>query len=126
VRRGEELAELYASFDIFAHTGPYETFGQAVQEAMASGLPVVAPRAGGPMDLVDHERTGYLVPPFVAEGFTSAVRDLVADPALRATFGAAGRQSIEGRSWYAVGEELLGHYGEACSVGFLERRAVAA
>ncbi|MCO8278014.1 glycosyltransferase family 1 protein [Actinoplanes sp. TRM 88003] len=126
VRRGEELAELYASFDIFAHTGPYETFGQAVQEAMASGLPVVAPRAGGPVDLVDHERTGYLVPPFVAEGFTSAVRDLVADPARRAAFGAAGRQAIEGRSWSAVGEELLVHYGEACSVGYLERRAVAA
>ncbi|MGK5680082.1 glycosyltransferase family 4 protein [Actinoplanes sp. URMC 104] len=126
VRRGQELAELYASFDIFAHTGPYETFGQAVQEAMASGLPVVAPRAGGPVDLVAHERTGYLVPPFEAEGFTAAVRDLVADPARRVTFGVAGRQAIEGRSWYAVGEELLGHYGAACDAGVLERGAVAA
>jgi phosphatidylinositol alpha 1,6-mannosyltransferase len=126
VRRGVELAELYASFDVFAHTGPYETFGQAVQEAMASGVPVVAPRAGGPVDLVAHDHTGFLVPPFEAEGFTTAVRDLVADPDRRAAFGAAGRRAIEGRSWAAVGEELLGHYDAACSVGFLERRVVAA
>jgi phosphatidylinositol alpha 1,6-mannosyltransferase len=110
VRGGAQLARLYASFDVFAHTGPYETFGQAVQEAMASGLPVVAPRAGGPMDLVGHGRTGYLVPPFEARGFTDAVRALAGDPGRRAAFGAAGRAAIEGRSWYAVGEELLGHY----------------
>ena len=126
VRRGVQLAKLYASFDVFAHTGPYETFGQAVQEAMASGLPVVAPNAGGPVDLVDHGRTGYLVPPFEAAGFTAAVRELAGDPALRATFGAAGRYAIEGRSWYAVGEELLGHYRAALALGVAERRAVAA
>lgn len=122
VRRGAQLARLYASFDIFAHTGPYETFGQAVQEAMASGLPVVAPNAGGPVDLVDHGRTGYLVRPFEADGFTSAVLDLVGSAERRATFGAAGRVAIEGRSWQAVGDELIEHYG----TGLLEHRAVAA
>ena len=126
VRRGVQLARLYAGFDVFAHTGPYETFGQAVQEAMASGLPVVAPDAGGPVDLVDHSRTGFLVPPFEAAGFTAAVRELAADPALRATLGAAGRRAIEGRSWYAVGEELLGHYRAALASGAAERRTVAA
>ena len=110
VRRGLQLARLYASFDIFAHTGPYETFGQAVQEAMASGLPVVAPNAGGPVDLVSHGRTGYLVRPFEAAGFTAAVRELAGDPERRALFGASGRMAIEGRSWSAVGDELIGHY----------------
>ena len=126
VRRGAQLARLYAGFDVFAHTGPYETFGQAVQEAMASGLPVVAPRAGGPVDLVDHGRTGYLVPPFEAAGFTEAVRELAADPTRRATLGAAGRRAIEGRSWYAVGEELLDHYRAACLTSTPERRPVTA
>ncbi|MET0416892.1 MAG: glycosyltransferase family 1 protein, partial [Actinoplanes sp.] len=124
VRRGIELAELYASFDIFAHTGPYETFGQAVQEAMASGLPVVAPNAGGPVDLVDHGRTGYLVRPFVPDGFTSSVLELAGDPERRAQFGAAGRVAIEGRSWQAVGDELLGHYQATYEVDTVTRPAV--
>lgn len=126
VRRGAQLARLYASLDVFAHTGPYETFGQAVQEAMASGLPVVAPNAGGPVDLVQHGHTGYLVPPFEAAGFTSAIAGLAADPERRAVFGAAGRAAIEGRSWYAVGEELIGHYHEAMSVPAGERGAAVA
>jgi phosphatidylinositol alpha 1,6-mannosyltransferase len=126
VRRGKQLARVYASLDVFAHTGPYETFGQAIQEAMASGLPVVAPRAGGPVDLVDDGRTGYLVPPFEAAGFTSAIAELAGDPEKRATFGAAGRVAIEGRSWYAVGEELLGHYRDVLEVTTGDRRAAVA
>jgi phosphatidylinositol alpha 1,6-mannosyltransferase len=109
-RRGDQLARLYASFDVFAHTGPYETFGQTVQEALASGVPVVAPAAGGPLDLVDHGRTGYLVPPFDADAVAAAVADLAADPARRARFGADGRAAVEGRTWAAVGDELVGHY----------------
>ena len=90
---------------------------------MASGLPVVAPRAGGPMDLVQEGRTGYLVPPFEAAGFTDAVANLAADPAKRAAFGAAGRKAIQGRSWSSVGDELIGHYRAVCGSGVM---AVAA
>jgi phosphatidylinositol alpha 1,6-mannosyltransferase len=109
-RHGAQLGRIYASLDVFTHTGPYETFGQAVQEAMASGLPVVAPAAGGPLDLVDHGRTGYLVAPHQAGGFTGAVAGLAADPALRSAFGAAGREAVRGRSWSAIGDELVTHY----------------
>lgn len=109
-RRGEELAAIYASLDVFVHSGPYETFGQTLQEAAASGLPVVAPAAGGPLDLVADGVTGYLVPPSDPGAFTAAVARLAADPAARAAFGAAGRRKVLSRSWPALIEELIGHY----------------
>jgi phosphatidylinositol alpha 1,6-mannosyltransferase len=109
-RRGDELAAIYASLDVFVHSGPYETFGQTLQEAAASGLPVVAPAAGGPLDLVDDGVTGYLVPPGDADAFPAAVARLAADPQARAAFGAAGRRKVLSRSWPALTEELIGHY----------------
>jgi phosphatidylinositol alpha 1,6-mannosyltransferase len=111
-RRGEDLAAVYASLDVFVHSGPYETFGQTLQEAAASGLPVVAPAAGGPLDLVADGVTGYLVPPSDPDAFTAAVARLAADPAARAAFGAAGRHKVPGRSWPALTEELIGHYSQ--------------
>ena len=112
-RRGNELAETYASLDIFVHSGPYETFGQTLQEAAASGLAVVAPAAGGPLDLVEDGVTGYLVPPSDGDALTAAVARLAADPARRAAFGQAGRRKVLGRSWPALTEELIGHYAAA-------------
>ncbi|WP_211323104.1 glycosyltransferase family 4 protein [Amycolatopsis palatopharyngis] len=111
-RYGEELSAAYASLDVFVHTGPHETFCQAVQEAMASGLAVLAPAAGGPRDLVSHGRTGYLLPPERAE-FAAELRNRVEelrDAALRAEFGANARAAVLGRTWPAVCEELVGHY----------------
>ncbi|MFE0812494.1 glycosyltransferase family 4 protein [Streptomyces sp. NPDC058848] len=121
-RTGDELARAFASLDVFAHTGPFETFCQTVQEAMASGVPVVAPAAGGPLDLVAHGRTGLLVPPRDAAAVRDAVWSLSADPALRAAYGAAGRAAVEGRTWAAVGDRLLGHYTDVLAT----RKAVLA
>jgi phosphatidylinositol alpha 1,6-mannosyltransferase len=111
-RTGDELARIFASLDVFVHTGPFETFCQTVQEAMASGVPVVAPAAGGPLDLVAHGRTGLLVPPGDEAAFRDAVWSLAADPALRAAYGAAARTLVEGRTWAAVGDQLIGHYAD--------------
>jgi phosphatidylinositol alpha 1,6-mannosyltransferase len=109
-RQGGQLARLYASMDVFVHSGPYETFGQTVQEAAASGVPVVAPAAGGPVDLVADGVTGYLVPPLSADAITDAVATLVASPELRREFGTAGREMVLTRSWGAVGDQLIDHY----------------
>ncbi|MFH9085143.1 glycosyltransferase family 4 protein [Streptomyces sp. NPDC017673] len=111
-RTGDELARIFASLDLFVHTGPFETFCQTVQEAMASGVPVVAPAAGGPLDLVDHGRTGLLVPPRDAAAVQEAVRALGADPARRAAYGASARATVEGRTWAAVGDQLIAHYDD--------------
>ncbi|MFL4902892.1 glycosyltransferase family 4 protein [Streptomyces sp. MMS24-I2-30] len=109
-RTGDDLARFFASLDVFVHTGPFETFCQTVQEAMASGVPVVAPAIGGPLDLVAHGHTGLLVPPRDADAVRDAVRALAADPALRAEYGAAGRATVEGRTWSAIGDRLITHY----------------
>ncbi|WP_218159617.1 glycosyltransferase family 4 protein [Lentzea albida] len=104
-RTGQELAEAYASLDVFIHTGPHETFCQAVQEALATGLPVLAPNAGGPRDLVDHGRTGYLFD----DDITQYV-DLLRDPLRRRRFGLAARKSVLTRTWPAICDQLMGHY----------------
>ncbi|OBA78985.1 alpha-mannosyltransferase [Mycolicibacterium elephantis] len=105
---GEKLAAAYASMDVFVHPGEHETFCQAVQEAMASGLPVVAPNAGGPRDLVAPYRTGLLLP---VNGFETelpaAVDHLIAE---RPRYAVAARRSVLGRTWPAICDELLDHY----------------
>ncbi|WP_413797781.1 glycosyltransferase family 4 protein [Streptomyces iranensis] len=121
-RTGDDLARVFASLDVFAHTGPQETFCQTVQEAQASGVPVIAPAAGGPLDLIDHGRTGLLVPPGDATGVTDAVSLLAADAKLRAVLGHAGREAVEGRTWEAIGDQLIDHYTEVLAA----RTAVAA
>jgi phosphatidylinositol alpha 1,6-mannosyltransferase len=109
-RYGEQLATVYASLDVFVHAGPYETFGNTLQEAAASALPVVAPAAGGPIDLVGNGVTGFLVAPCDASAIAAAVARLAGDPALRASQGQAARPRMLGRTWPALGDELIGHY----------------
>jgi phosphatidylinositol alpha 1,6-mannosyltransferase len=126
-RSGEELAQIYASMDVFVHAGPHDTFGNTLQEAAASGLPVVAPAAGGPLDLVRDGSTGFLVRPEDANALAEAVGRLVANPEMRAAQGAAGRQAVLGRTWPAMCDELIGHYKEVQeAAGSAEREAVAA
>jgi len=105
---GAELAAAYASMDVFVHPGEHETFCQTVQEAMASGLPVIAPDAGGPRDLVVPYRTGLLLPvdEFDARLGTS-VDHLIGE---RRRYSQAARRSVLGRTWPAICNELLGHY----------------
>ena len=114
-QQGSELARIFASLDVFVHSGCYETFGQAIQEAAASGLPVVAPAVGGPLDLVRPGVTGYLVTPGDAGALAAAVARLVADPALRAAQGRAARDIVLARSWTTLGDALIGHYAAVLS-----------
>jgi len=107
---GEELAAAYASFDIFVHAGTEETFGQTLQEAHASGLPVVAPAAGGPIDLVAHGENGFLFTPDSEPDLRRCVERLVHDSGLRHRMGEAGRRAVLGRSWQSVCGALLEHY----------------
>jgi phosphatidylinositol alpha 1,6-mannosyltransferase len=114
---GTQLAETFASLDVFVHTGAHETFCQAAQEALASGLPVVAPGAGGLLDLVEPNRNGLLFAPHDAIDLHRQVRRLQADPALRGRLAAAARPSVVGRTWSVIGDELIGHYEQVSTAG---------
>jgi phosphatidylinositol alpha 1,6-mannosyltransferase len=123
VRHGDQLARIYASLDVFVHTGAHETFGQTVQEAMASGVPVVAPAAGGPLDLVTPGVTGELVPPGDAGAIASAV---VALAGSAREYGRAARASVADRTWVAVGDELINHYSAVLAGPSIPARVPAA
>lgn len=111
-RTGTELSELMASLDVFVHTGADETFCQAVQEALACGVPVVAPAAGGPLDLVRPGVNGLLYAPDDESGLRAAVTTLAADAPLRRRMSAGALESVQGRGWDAVCDELFGIYRE--------------
>ncbi|PRY60123.1 phosphatidylinositol alpha 1,6-mannosyltransferase [Knoellia remsis] len=118
---GDDLARAYAAFDVFVHTGTRETFGQTLQEAAAFGLPVVAPARGGPLDLVDHGRTGLLFDPDRPGSLHDHVDALVGDGDWRVRMGEAAEAAVRGRSWECLTEQLVGHYRAASDARF--RRA---
>jgi phosphatidylinositol alpha 1,6-mannosyltransferase len=122
-RQGMELAGTYAAFDMFVHPGSHEMFGQTLQEAMATGLPVVAAAAGGPLDLVRAGVTGLLFDPTRPGAFREAVGGLVSDDAMRNRMGRNGRLRIECRSWPAVVDELVGLYSDVLNPAYLRRAA---
>lgn len=123
VLQGEALSRAYADLDVFVHPGLHETFCQAVQEALSSGVPVIAGGSGGPLDLVADGVNGLLVDP-APEGlgarFRGAVARLVHEPALRERLAEAARPSVRHRTWYAVLDELEQHYSAVLRRGNVE------
>ncbi|GAA0426877.1 glycosyltransferase [Streptomyces luteireticuli] len=115
-RTGDELARIHASLDVFVHPGPPRASSLGVREALASGVPVIAPATGDPCDPVRHGRTGLLVRHGDAQALRDAVLTLESGRRRRAEFGLAGRELVAGRTWEVVGDQLLGYYGEVVGV----------
>ncbi len=91
-RTGDDLADHYAAADLFAFSSLTETFGNVVLEAMASGLPVVALRAGGVGDTVRPGETGFLVEPTAPPtDFAEVIVRLIDDGANRRRLAASRR-----------------------------------
>lgn len=107
--KGESLAEKIASFDCFIHTGPNETFCQAVQESLSSGVPTIAVNQGGPKDLINHGKNGLLINTSNSMELHDAVNQVL-HPTNWANFSENARKSVEHRSWKIIMEQLFKHY----------------
>ena len=126
VLTGDRLAAAFASLDVFTHTGPHETFCQAAQEALASGVPVIAPAAGGLLDLVQPGDNGLLFEAGRADQLAECVRTLQEQPELRRRMGEQAVRSVAGRTWEAVVGELIGHYRDVLDAPRTPHERVAA
>jgi len=112
---GQELANAYASADAFLYASETETMGNVVLEAMACGLSVVAPRAGGIPSLVTHGETGLLFTPGDSTEAAGQVRQLLADHQRRRSLGAAARQWAAGCDWNCAAKSVRESYRQAIS-----------
>jgi glycosyltransferase involved in cell wall biosynthesis len=111
------LSSLYAHIDMFALVSRAESCSMAMLEAMAAGLPVIATRVGGNVELIQHERNGLLVEPGNVETLACALSTLAADPQQRLRFGACNRALVEQRyGWRSVAQRYESVFREAlCS-----------
>lgn len=104
--RGPELAEAYASADLFAFPSVTETFGQVVIQAMASGVPPIVAEGTAPAEFVSCGEGGLCIPAGDGTALAAALRLLLDDPVRRAAMGAAAVARAGGYSWDALVDEL--------------------
>jgi glycosyltransferase involved in cell wall biosynthesis len=107
VLRGEELSAAYANMDLFVFPSHTDTFGNAVLEALASGVPAIVTPDGGPCTIVRDGETGRVA---VDEEFASAIAAILADPAKHAQMRRAARAYAEKASWDSVFEGVYAAY----------------
>ena len=89
-----DIPDLLGIMDMVVMPSLRESFGIVALEAMAMKVPVVASRIGGLEEVVEHERTGLLVPPGDADALAEAIRTLAENPEMRINMGEAGRQRV--------------------------------
>lgn len=103
----EEIGQYYSRADIFVLPSLKEAFGLVLLEAMAFGLPVVASRVGGIPEIVEHQKTGLLVPPKDIVALSQAITILIKDENLRRQYGQKGKQKLASfLTWEKVGENF--------------------
>ncbi len=91
-QRGDQLARLYASADVFVFPSTTDTFGNVVLEAQASGVPAVVANQGGPAEQITPGVNGFVVNPEDANDMVQAIRSLLDDELLRQDMGRAARR----------------------------------
>ena len=109
VLRGEDLARAYANFDLFVFPSFTDTYGNVINEAMASGAPCVVTTGGGPKYLIQEGSTGVTAQN--EEHFIETVFELTKAPERHAAMRRAARDHAVANSWDRVFERLYEQYG---------------
>jgi len=122
--RGEELAEAYATADLFVFPSSSETFGNVILEAYASGLPVIGAQAGGTQELIQHGMTGMLCPTRDVESFVKTIIHLIENPEHLQSMGYYARRYALTQSWESIFDHLLLQYEHAISLERARRKNV--
>ena len=107
---GDALARAVASMDVFVNPSVTETFGNVTTEAMAAGVPVVAARATGAVDLVADGETGFLVPPRDVAAYADAIARIAANPDLRMSMKTEAHARAAGFRWDVANRAVLDAY----------------
>lgn len=123
---GEELSQAYASGDVFVMPSESETLGLVVLEAMSSGIPVVAARAGGIPDIIPEDqegKTGFLFTPGDLDDCLDKLRPLLRDGEFREKIGRAARVETEKYDWRAATKKIRNEQYNAAIWFWRKRRA---
>ena len=106
----DDVAALLRGADVFVHPATWqEAFGWTIAEAMASGCAVIASSVGGIPELIEHDRSGLLVPPADPPALAEAIQRLAGDSGLRVTLGRNARRRAEER--FGLRQSAAQHVG---------------
>lgn len=109
----EQIPALLANSDIHITTSEKEARGLTILEAFASGIPVIAPRAGGVVENIEHGCNGYLYQPQSVRDFADKLQALIESPTLRRGMGDYAPSSVENYSWDRAFQTLVELWEEA-------------
>lgn len=100
----------YAAADVLLHPTIYDSFGLVVAEAMAHGVPPIVTHAAGISELIEHDRSGWIVRGDRVAGTATALRVVADDAERRRRMARAARERAAGRTWDAVAEDTMKVY----------------